>query len=182
MSCTGDASDIGLFSTGLWQSLGSPDDISSIYISGYVTLPSTLGTLNAYIASCYSGVSGAYVCPDLDYGSFAIIGMIFTQGYYLNLMKANAGAGGAQKLTQQLIELSEGDSRIRWTNPGELAKVYLQAAQDAQAQLKYLVKAYNDNSQGGNIPRSINYLSFGVPYYGYGGGIGYYGAGGAYRE
>lgn len=174
MSCSGDASDIGLFATGLWQTLGAPDDLSALYISGYVGLPSTLGQLNAYIGSCYSGMDGIYVCPDMDNGSFAIVGQMFTQAYYLNLMRANAGAGGAMS---RVMELQEGDSRLKWVSSAELAKVYLQAAKDAQIQLKYLVKAYNDNSQGANEARDVEYPSFGLPYNG-----GYYGPGGTYRE
>jgi hypothetical protein len=151
MSCTG-ASDIGLFATGLWTNIGQPSDISALTISGFVAQPSTLGALNAYIGTCYSG-DGVNVCPDLDEGSFAIIGLMYLQSYYMSLMRANAGAGG----TLRLVELREGDSTIRWVNASEIAKTYSAAAKDAASQLKYLVKAYNNNSQGGNTPRAIDF-------------------------
>ncbi len=152
MSCTGQGGDIGQWATGIWVSIGSPSAISALSISGYAAQSFAIGQLNAYTAQCYIPVSGAYVCPNLDDGSFAILGQMFLYSYYMQLMNSSAGAGGA-RMVQEIVD---GDSRIRWVNGSELAKTYLAAAQTAQKNLNNLVRNYVNNSLGGNAPRSVD--------------------------
>jgi hypothetical protein len=157
MSCTGEgAGDIGQWATGLWTNIGMPPTLSALTISGYAAQSFTLGQLNAYIGQCYSGVSGAYVCPNLDDGSFAILAQMFLRSYYLQLMQANAGAGGATRI---VLDIKEADRQIRWQNGSEIAKTYLAASQSAEKTLNNLVRNYVNNSLGGNIPKSVDYLS-----------------------
>ncbi len=153
MSCTGQGDDIGQWATGLWVSIGSPSAISALSISGYAAQSFALGQLNAYTSLCYSGVSGAYVCPNLDDGSFAILGQMFLYSYYMQLMNSSAGAGG----TRMVQRIADGDSRIEWVNSSELAKTYLAAANLAQKNLNNLVRNYVNNSLGGNAPRSVDF-------------------------
>ncbi len=156
MSCTGDASYIGNWATGLWTTIGSPANLSALVISGYAVQSFTLGRLDAYIGLCHSGISGAYVCPDLDDGSLAIISQMFLQSYYQQLMLSVMGAGGAIKAMQ---EVRDGDSVIRWVNASELAKTYLKASKDAENTLNNLVRNYVNNSLGGNMPKDVSYLN-----------------------
>lgn len=155
MSCTGQGDDIGAWATGIWITIGSPSAISALSISGYAPQSFTIGRLNAFTSQCYVGVSGAYVCPNLDDGSFAILAQMFLQSYYMQLMNSVAGAGG----TRVVQQVTDGDSRIQWTNASELAKTYLAAAQTAEKTLNNLVRNYVNNSLGGNAPRSVNYLN-----------------------
>lgn len=155
MSCTGQGEDIGLWATGIWVTIGSPSAISSLTISGYAAQSFNIGRLNAFTSQCYIGVSGAYVCPNLDDGSFAILQQMFLQSYYMQLMNANAGAGG----TRSVQEIVDGDSRITWTNQSELAKTYLAAANQAEKTLNNLVRNYVNNSLGGNLPRDVSFYS-----------------------
>ncbi len=154
MSCTGQGDDIGQWATGIWVNIGSPSAISALSISGYAAQSFAIGQLNAYTAQCYIPVSGAYVCPNLDDGSFAILAQMFLYSYYMQLMNANAGAGG----TRLVQVIKDGDSVLQWTNASELAKTYLAAAQTAQKNLNNLVRNYVNNSLGGNAPRSVNYF------------------------
>lgn len=153
MSCTGQGDDIGQWATGLWVSIGSPSAISALTISGYVAQSFAIGQLNAFTSQCYIPVSGAYVCPNLDDGSYAILGQMFLYSYYMQLMNASAGAGG----TRSVQVIKDGDSVIQWTNASELAKTYLAAAALAKKDLDNLVRNYVNNSLGGNVPRSVDF-------------------------
>ena len=157
MSCTGlGAADIGNWATGIWINLGAPSSLSALTISGYATQNFTIGKLNAYTALCYSGVSGTYICPDLDDGGFAILEQMFLQSYYLQLMQANGGAGGTTRI---VASIADGDSKIVWQNGVAMAKVYLEASQTATKNLNNLVRNYNNQSQGGNLPRDVSYYN-----------------------
>jgi hypothetical protein len=157
MSCTGEgATDIGNWATGLWTNIGMPSTLSALTISGYVPQSFTLGQLNAYIGQCYSGVSGAYVCPNLDDGSFAILAQMFLKSYYMQLMQANAGAGGVVRIAH---EIREADRSIKWVNQSEIAKTYLSASQAAEKTLNNLVRNYVNNSLGGNVPKSVSFMN-----------------------
>jgi hypothetical protein len=170
MSCTGNgAQDIGDFSTGIWISFGQPYEISPLTISGWVCQKTTLGALNAYIGTCYSGAVygtgspyNSYVCPDLDDGSFAILESMYRETYYQQLMRSVGGAGGVQPVVQAL---SEGDSKIQWVNASELAKTYSAAWKQAIDNRRILIRNYIKNSLGGNIARSVNYYTIDNGYY-----------------
>lgn len=154
MSCTGDASDIGLWATGLWTTLGQPSDVSALTISGWASQSFTVGALNAYTNQCYSGISGAYVCPDLNQADFAILGAMYAVQFYNFRAQAMAGAGGVEKTW---TELRDGDSVMRRSSPGELMKAYVAMANEAAKTLRNLVAFYNDYLQNGTLPHSVLY-------------------------
>jgi hypothetical protein len=156
-------SGISQFSTGLWLDLGQPTDLSALSISGWVTQPQTLGRLNSYVGTCYTGIgytgsnSWDYdVGPDLTNGDYSILGQMFMVTYYNQLVRKCAGAGGTQKIVQSL---AEGDSRVQYVNAADLARVYTENVKEATKTLNYLVNTYNTNSQGAYDPRSVNYYT-----------------------
>ena len=161
MSCTG-AGDIGLFATGLWEDLGSPADISALSISGWVTQTNTLGTLNNLINQCYTGAQGSYVCPDLTNTEFAILGTMYTMRFYRNRANSLAGAGGT---TPMWYTLKEGDSTISRANPSEMMKTFQSMSINAREGLDKMVSYYNKYSNGGTVPRSVNFYTLENPSY-----------------
>ncbi len=180
MSCTG-TQDIGAFASGVWLNLGSPTDISALSISGWVTQQNTIGSLNAYTAKCHTIVSGMYVCPDIDLGEYSILGAIYATQFWNYRAQAVAGAGG---ITPQWVSLRDGDSEIRRVNAGELMKSYVSLGQDAQ-QVLSLVAFYNDFTQNGTLPLSVDMWTI-LPPFGIGpaanAGIGGFNGRGYYRS
>lgn len=154
MSCTG-ASDIGLFATGLWESLGNPTDVSALTISGWVYQTNTLGTLNNLIDTCYTGGNG-YVCPDLTNTEYSILGAMYQVQFYRNRANALAGTAGT---TLSWYRLREGDSDIARANPSEMMKTFQKMAKEANDELNKMVSYYNKQSQGGNVPRSVDFYN-----------------------
>lgn len=161
--------EIGLWSTGLWIDLGQPSNISSLTISGYAVAPNTLGRLNNFIGTCYSGSGyagpGTYnfdTVPDLTDQELAIIGAMYSVGYYNSLVQAAMGAGSAVAASAGGLPwamIKEGDSQISRPNIAAIGATYANLAKEATAQLKYLTNVYIANSQGGNTPRSVLYLN-----------------------
>jgi len=171
------STEIGIWATGVWLDLGSPANISALTLSGYAIAPSTLGRLNNFIGACYSGSGWAGpgsvnydVVPDLTDPELAIINAMYLVSYYNGLSQATMGAGGS---TIPWQSLKEGDSTITRASAPAIGKTYADMAKDAMANLKYLVNVYINNSQGGNTPRSVNYLDIWTPEVG--GGWGGYG-------
>lgn len=154
MSCTGDATDIGLWATGMWTNLGQPPDVSAQTISGWVVQPYTVGTFNTLTNQCFSPVSGAFVCPELDDAEFGVLGAMYAVQFWNYRAQAMAGAGGVDTTWSRL---SEGDSTIQRASPGELMKVYAAMARDAQLNLRFVIASYNDYVQNGSMPNSVLY-------------------------
>lgn len=154
---------IGLFATGLWQDLGSPNDLSANTISGWVSQPSTVGKLNNLIGTCYSGIGytgvGSWnndVKPDLTDSEFGILDQMYRVSYYQQLVRNIAGGGGSNKIVQQM---SEGDSKVTFVSAADLARVYTENLKEAQSALKYQVNVYIQNSAGGNMPSSVDFYT-----------------------
>lgn len=165
---------IGQWASGVWQDLGSPASVSALTISGYAVSPNTLGRLNNFIGTCYSGsgYSGIGsndfdVVPDLTDQELAIEGQLYLVSYYNALAQSVMGAGATLSPAQgglQWQQLREGDSVVTRPNLAAIAKVYTDASKEAMAQLKYLVNVYITQVQGSATPRNVLYLN--PPVYG----------------
>lgn len=149
---------IGLWATGTWIDLGSPSYLSALTISGYASVPNTLGMLNTYISTCYSGSgftgfnSVNYdVVPDLTYQELALIDAMYRASYYNNLAQATMGGGGG---AIPFSSIAEGDTKIA-QNPAAIGLAYIGLAKDQQARLKYLVNVYLNQVQGADVPRQV---------------------------
>lgn len=149
------------FSTGVWNDLGQPTDITVTSISGWVTQPQTLGKLNSYIGTCYQGTgytgAGSWnydVTPAITNTETAILNEMFQVSYYQQLIRKIAGAGGINRIVQNI---SEGDSKISYVSSAALAKVYTDNVIEANKRLNYLVNVYANEAAGANNPRSVDY-------------------------
>ncbi len=167
---------IGLFATGVWLNLGSPSSTSALAISGFVTQPYTLGTLNARIGTCFnsSGFMGTGVVfdttPDITYSELAIVDALFRVTYYAQLATATMGVGGSSVPAQQL---REGDSVIQFANIANLGEQYRESVKDWNTNLSYIINAYL--SQSSNA-LSVDFYNPGGPWqfpYGNGAGVSY---------
>lgn len=160
---------IGQWSSGIWETLGSPTSLSALTISGYATQVSTLGRLNSFIGMCYSGSgyagTGTFnndVVPDFTNTELAIIEQMYLGSYYSNLATATMGMDA---LSLPWTSLREGDSSIQRINGATVGKEYREMAKDANARLNYLVNSYLVNSQGAGMARQVSYLNPPLPGY-----------------
>lgn len=135
--------------------------VSALTISGYVCSPSTLGQLNTFIGTCYSGsgFSGPGtvdydVVPDIDQQELAIIGQMYTVSYFNNLAQSTMGYGGDSIPYQSL---AEGDTKMSRVNAASIGAVYLKSAMDATNNLKYMINVYIQQVQNGDKPRQVLY-------------------------
>jgi len=154
---------IGLWSTGLWIDLGSPANLSALTISGYACQPNTIGRLNTYISTCYSGsgYTGAGsvnydVTPQLFAAEMAIVGAMFVTSYYSSLSQATMGVGGS---TIPWQSVREGDGVVTQVNAASIGKVYMDMSVEANRVLRQLVNQYVENVQNSNVPRDVSYYS-----------------------
>lgn len=165
---------IGNWASGVWTDLGQPPNLSALTISGYAVAPNTLGRLNNFIGTCYSGsgYSGIGsvdfdVIPDLTDQELAIVGALYNVSYYNGLVQAAMGAGSAIPASMgglPIATVREGDSTIAKANPAAIGAAYAGLAKEANAQLKYLVNVYIQNVLGAGTPRNVMFL--GPPVYG----------------
>lgn len=158
---------IGLFSTGLWIELGSPVQVSASTISGFAVAPSTLGTINSYLGTCYSGSGYAGpgtvnydVSPDLGAEELGVIGAYYSISFWNNLAQSTMGYG-SDSIPWQSI--AEGDTRASRASAPAIGSVYAKLSQEANLRFKYLVNVYLQNSAGSTIPRDIEYLDIQYP-------------------
>lgn len=87
--------------------------------------------------------------PQLEPKAQAIYGMMYQVDFYttkLNQLMAGLNPG--------VVELTEGDSRVRFTNPVEQAKVYKEMQKQLNEQLQLLVGTYRSDLA---LPDSVNY-------------------------
>ena len=168
---------IGIWSTGLWENLNSPPSISALSISGYAIQPSTIGSLNSRLGTCYSGSgwmgTGSIftVVPDLGNAEIAIIDALYHITFFNQMAIATMGFGGN---TIPFLSLKEGDSTITQANPVNIGKEYREMVKDWNQYLNYLVTSYQYNQQGSAVPRNIQFLNppAGAWAYPYGNGAG----------
>jgi len=141
------------FASGLWSNeLGSPSNVTVTTISGWATSNYILGQLGNLTFQCFSGSDGCPV-PALGPSELSILSEMYKITYYNGLVKSSLGAGGTRKVQ----ELVEGDSRIKWQNDNETAKIYSNLGKDAANNLKYLVRSYNQGNK--NQVRSVDFYN-----------------------
>ncbi len=161
---------IQVWATGLWSDLGQPINVAVSTISGYAIQPNTLGKVNSYLDTCFSGsgYTGAgstnyQIGPCISPAVLGVIGQLYLVSYYNNLAQAAMGLGGnALPWTQ----LREGDSSIARVNAALIGAQYRQMSKDAYEQLWNLVNAFR-NAEGGGTPRAILYYNPPVGPYSY---------------
>lgn len=153
---------IGNFASGVWMNLGMPSFLSALTISGYVTEPSTLGQLNNYIGTCYSGSgfsgAGSYnydVVPDIGTQELAIIGSLFLISFYNGLAQANLGNGTNGAAGVPYITLREGDTVLTRASGPAIAAVYYSLSTQSIKNLNYQINTYITQTQGSEIPRNV---------------------------
>jgi hypothetical protein len=161
---------IGGWASGVWLELGAPSTVAASTISGYAVQESTLGRLNSLIGTCFSGsgylgtgTSNYQIGPFVTNTELALIGAMYTVSYYRNLAQAMMGATTAGI---PWTTIKEEGSTIQRANGANIGEIYLKEAKTANDQLNYLVNAYRQGSQGGNMARSIDYYDLSGPTYG----------------
>ncbi len=167
------------WASGVFDSLGQPANTSTSTISGYAVQPSTIGRLNDYLSTCFSGsgYTGAgstnyQIGPCITSAELAVVNAMYLVSYYNNLAQASMGLGGT---SIPWTALAEGDSKIARVNAANLGKEYREMSKTAQEQLQYIANAYRNG--GASVARSIDYYNPPVSPYGFGNGWGGYGQG-----
>ena len=156
---------IGEFSSGLWLNLGQPATLSALTISGFVTQPSTLGSVNNRLGTSYSGTGylGTGVTfdtvPDITNKELAIVEGLFLVSWYNQLAMSTMGVGGS---TIPWTMIREADSRIDRDRASSIGKTYQEMAKQSRLYMEYLVGAYVDGERGS--AKSVDYLNPAYPY------------------
>lgn len=136
---TGIGTDIGLYASGTFESLGSPSGLgfSALWISGW--LSNNIGRLNVLIETKYQSISG-FIVPPLGNTEMAIYDEMFEHNYYTRLASNNLGASA-----YDWSEVSEEGSTVRRVSRNEVAKTYMQLAKNSDENLAELVGHYRLN-------------------------------------
>ncbi len=150
-----------VWAQGVFSDLGSPTNTSVSTISGYAVQPSTLGRLNDYLVTCFSGsgYTGAgstnyQIGPFISPTELAVVNAMYLVSFYNNAAMATMGVGSN---TIPWQNLKEGDSSITRVNAASIGAQYREMAKDAQTQLQYLANTYRSSSS--SIPRDVEYLN-----------------------
>lgn len=98
-----------------------------------------------------------------------ILRQIYLLTYYEGLMQSFSGpglfvgAGNQVGLPAQgnlpVQSLKEGDSVITWVNVASILSTYQKMLDSKRKELNYMVEAYNRNSQGSEIPRTLAFFN-----------------------
>lgn len=160
---------IGNWASGVWLvSLGSSPNVSALSISGFACQPSTIGTLNSLISTCYSGSgftgAGTFnydVVPDLTSTELSILELVFLTSYYNGLAQSTVGWGGSDGIPW--VSVSEGDTRATRANAANISQTFFKMAQEATMRLKYMANVYIQQAQGSDAPRQVLYPSLSYP-------------------
>lgn len=122
--------------TTIWNDLYQPSGQPVSYIQTKLVSPPYVGKLNNLISTCYESVTGD-ISPALGEQEQGIYLSMYEADYYTT--KLNQVLAG---LNPGVIELRDGDSMIRMTNPIEQAKVYTAQQRALNEQLFWQVSAY----------------------------------------
>lgn len=138
MSCfpCASCSSITDLATTIWNDLGQPSGQPVSYIQSKLVSQPYVGKLNNLISTCYAAVTGT-ICPALGEQEQGIYQSMYEMDYYTT--KLNQTLAG---LSPGVIELADGDSKIRFVNPVEQAKVYTTQQRMLNEQLFWQVSAY----------------------------------------
>lgn len=145
--------EILALSSGIYQDLGSPSNISVGYISGYLTSSGNLGDLNNKLSVRF-GWTGSSPCivsfdtnQPMDSDEQSIYALVFKDQFYQQA-SSNALAG-----TAQWTKLVEGDSSISRDGAAAISKAYQSMA---EANLKRLRLAIQDYKRANTSVASID--------------------------
>lgn len=115
---------------------GDTSIVNSTTVSGWIQCH--LGELNTLLNTDYSGAGAT-----LDLESQSIATEMYLNSYYTRQAR-NAARGIIQNTSGagDVLELEDGNSKVKFTNKNEVSKVYRGLATDAQARLNDLVARY----------------------------------------
>lgn len=122
----------------IWNDLAQPADQPVSYIQSKLISPSYIGLLTTLSSDCITIVD-AQPSPELTDAQQAIYRLMYERDYYvtkLNQTLAGLAPGNGA------IEISEGDSRVKFINPVEMAKVYKDLLRQLNEQLNLVVATY----------------------------------------
>jgi hypothetical protein len=113
-------------------------------ISGWAE--ANIGSLNIYINSCYS-ISGANFSPVFGANESGIYMEMYNVKHYESQIRlaVNGIATPSSGISLDWVELRDGDSTIRRSNPADLARVYRGLKKDAQDELNNMIETYRAN-------------------------------------
>lgn len=117
----------------IYDSVGSPTNLSIGYISGWLTSPGTLAALNNRLTTSFALTgTGPCIAGGFTDTEGTICGMMFEVDHYKGLARsALAGSAGAGAWTN----IREGDSSVSRASPAEIARAYNQMKKDAEEDL-----------------------------------------------
>lgn len=145
-------------------SLGSPSGQSVPFIQSRLVSPSMIGELNNLLTTCYVAESGA-ISPPLGQTEQAIYGLVYQVGFYNT--RLNQTLGG---LNPGVVTIQDGDSRVSFTSPVDIARIYRDMRKQSWDELMSLVYAYRQNESQpsstdfvtiANVPGAAGYVGNG---------------------
>lgn len=127
----------------VWEDIGSPTSPSVQVISGWAK--SNIGTLNILLNEEFS-TSGDDFSPSICPEASGIFSEVYKVKYYESQIRDSINGvlinGG---IMNGWVELREGDTSIRRTNPADLARTYRGLKKDAKEALDSLIQDYKSN-------------------------------------
>lgn len=121
----------------IFRDLGQIPELSIAYISFW--LQSNIGKLNNLILTNYSiNPSTLEICPALGNDEKDIFKELFKVKFYEQQVQKFLYAGAYDNI----VELADGDGKIRLVSKNDLAKTALALKKDAETQLIYLSHLY----------------------------------------
>jgi len=128
--------EIGTLASGVWLSeFDSDTGINTIgSISGW--MQQNLGLLNTLIYTDFSGTD-----PAMGLEESAIYSHIYLGEYYSK--QSRAALKGIADDSGGLVEVTEGDTTVRFSNKNEVAKTYRGLARDHKEIIDQMVHSYN---------------------------------------
>lgn len=132
------------FSNSVWDDLGQPSSPAISNISGWAE--SNIGSLNVYINSCYN-VSGHNFEPAFTPSESGIYMEMYKVKYYESQIRLalNGITTPSSGISLDWVELRDGDSTIRRSNPAQMAGIYRGLKKEAQEELNNLIETYRAN-------------------------------------
>lgn len=130
----------------LINDLDNDSSLSASYISSW--LRSNIGKLNNLISTSFELDNSMEFTPCMDDNQKDIYKDVFFCHYWSLQAKANLGAAA-----YSLIEVAEGDSKVRVASKTDNAKVFAGLVKDCQSNLKDMARFYKLNKC---LPKSIS--------------------------
>ena len=130
------ANEIGTLASGIFVSeFDSDTGINTIgSISGW--LDHNVGLLNTHLYTDFSGSD-----PGFEDEEEAIFTQLYLHQYYKKLSRS--ALRGVITDNGSLVEVTEGDTTVRFANKGEVGKTYRGLSRDAWDEAQRLIYAYN---------------------------------------